>query len=194
MASFKYLVGEALVSAWVWDDVLENKTNRTKIEVTPIHENGKYGLSSAKKLLYDDSNGYYFIWNKQRVYVKDFLFETASNLAARIKNKEGHVFSDDLFATLLKDENVGFVTELPHYDSALGKGLEFVDTLCVPVVGPFGKLNWHHKVQIEPQDPLARLSNRGCTYYTSDMLKLIEDGDIQLVDKHLWKVEQTSKT
>ena len=119
LARYKLSNGKE-VQIFLWSDLLEPNPYREYVEVTPLYD-GKEGRTSKKQVC-TDKDGAYFIWNKEKIYIHNFIFETTKSLTGRIAVALGtddkwSVRDEDIWATMQKDtENVGFVVDLPAYD------------------------------------------------------------------------------
>lgn len=179
------------VKIFLWSDLLEKNPYRETVEVTPLYD-GKDGRTSKKKVLIDE-NGAHFIWNGEKVYIHNFMFEETQSLVNRINVAIGtddkwSIRDDDIWATMQKDtNNIGVVIDLPAYDFVMPQlGIGFTGdkeykVLCVLTEKQYTKDRWSYKITLECDCVELRKLIPSRNFYFSDFCSLIRDGHAEIV-------------
>ena len=174
--NYKYRCGDEIIRVWVWDDdfhtevsVTDNKTNRTYERTIRENENGKF-----------------FTWNRNKIYLDDWIRISMKELKDKIDRKEWCT-SDELCQAILTDgiDNVRFVVPLNTVSMrvlgiVLVDGNNFKDVLCKIHEEYLYEVRRNYKLQlisVEPTDDVVICRE----FYTADMLSLIQSGHIKIV-------------
>jgi len=174
--NYNYACGNEVIRVWVWNDdfhpevtVTDNKTKKT-----------------YDRTIREDEHGKFFTWNKNKIYLKDWIRTSMKELKEKIERNEW-VTSDDLCQAILSDgiENVKFLVPL-NIVSVRGFGISLLDgkktkdTVCRIEERYNREVKNNYKltlVPIEADDTVASSDD----YYTMDMISLIKDGYIKIV-------------
>ena len=191
------------LEVYMWGEFFDNNDFRKSADVTPIY-NGKRG-KECKKNLHKDSDGLYIMWDKQKIYLNNFSYDTVSvmskKIAECIEKKDRWLVSDDeICATFMKDtENVGLIIDMPTYDiinKQLGFGIigdNECTTLCVPTEKIYDKKEWFHKFTVECDCIKLREIIPSRNFYMSDFCSLLKSGHVKLVNKNEYIEEMKNK-
>lgn len=173
---YRYNCGNETIHVWVWNDdfhtdvcVTDNKTNK-----------------SYTRSIREDENGKFFTWNKNKIYVNDWIRTSMKELKEKIERGEW-VTSGELCQAILSDgiENVRFIVPLNTVSMhAFGIKLldceKFKDTLCKIEEQWNREVKQNYKLVVVPVEPDKTVSS-GMEFYTNDMLSLIQGGHIKIV-------------
>lgn len=184
------------LQVFMYSDLLDSKLLHRDIEVTAIY-NTKLGKPCNKKLFWDN-NEVYIIWNRKRIYLNQFDYDTVDIMSEKIDNyinNNGKYISDDeICATFLKDtDNLGLIVELPIYESAiLPLGIKFTGNtthkvLCVPTEKQYKKNNWYYKFTVECENTKYRDLFPSHHFYFSDFCSLLKSGHVKMVNRDAFK-------
>lgn len=166
------------------------------IEPYKAVEINKYGEDkSFFKTIYSDENGdRYFMYNKKRVYFKDYDRMSYDELMKRVE--AGYwVTSDDILATFLNTpiEDIVIEMDVPLYSTiSLSLGLAFtsgdtIRTICQPYLDKYKQNEWHYKMGFIPCNPELRKVCAARNYYFMDLAAMIRNGDVKLTTREAWK-------
>ena len=165
--TYKYKCGDEVIRVWVWDDdfhtdvsVSDNKTHK-----------------SYNRTIREDKNGKFFTWNKNKIYLNDWIRISMKELNERVERKEW-ITSDDLCQAILSDgiENVRFI--VPLRSGFLSK--EYKDVLCKIKEEYNREVKGNYKLVVVPVEPDMTVPSRD-EFYTMDMTELIREGIIKIV-------------
>nr|DAR20305.1 MAG TPA: hypothetical protein [Caudoviricetes sp.] len=131
----------------------------------------------------EDENGKFFTWNRNKIYLNDWIKISMKELKEKIKNGEW-ITSDDLCQAIMTDgiENVRFIVPL-NTTCGFGfflNGNEFKDTLCKVEERWNREIKQNYKIVLIPVEPDENIAS-SCDYYTIDFVSLIEKGYIKIV-------------
>lgn len=174
--NYKYRCGDEIIRVWAWDDdfhtevsVADNKTNRT-----------------YERTIREDENGKFFTWNRNKIYLDDWIRISMKELKDKIDRKEWCT-SDELCQAILTDgiDNVRFVVPLNTVSMRIlgivvADGNNFKDVLCKINEEYLYEVRRNYKLQlisVEPTDDVVICRE----FYTVDMLSLIQSGHIKIV-------------
>lgn len=169
--NYRYNCGDEVIRVGVWDNdlhatviVTDNKTKKAYIR--SIHE---------------DENGTFFTWNKNKIYLNDWIRTSMRELKERVNRKEW-ITSDDLCQAILSDgvDNVRFIIPLYTVSGGLGTSLKTKGTVCKIEERYNREVKNNYKLTVVPVDPDATVANRA-DYYTEDMASLIREGRIKII-------------
>lgn len=191
------------LEVFMWGEFFDNHDFRKVAEVTPIY--GNVRGKECKKNLHKDERGLYIIWDRNKVYLNDFHYDSASVMSKRIaeciEKKDRWLVSDDeICATFMKDTaNIGLIIDMPAYDivsKQLGFGLvgdNECTTLCVPTEKMYKKKDWFYKFTAECDCIKLREVIPYKHFYMSDFCSLLKSGHVKLVDKNEYIAEMQAK-
>ena len=171
--NYRYKCGNEVIRVWVWSDDFH-----TEVSVTDNKSNKTYN-----RTIREDENGKFFTWNKNKVYLKDWIRISMKELKEKIERKEW-VTSDDLCQAILSDgiDNVRFIVPL---NTVCGFGFfldgnEFKDTVCKIEERWNREVSHNYKLVVVPVEPDETVASSK-DFYTSDMILLIQSGHIKIV-------------
>lgn len=173
--NYNYKCGNEVIKVWVWNDNFHNDVtvgdNKTK--------------KSYRRTIRNDENGKFFTWNKNKIYLNDWIKTSMKELKDKIDNNVW-VTPDDLCQAILSDgvDNVRFIVPL---HTVLISGF-FVysdkteDTLCKIQERWNREVKNNYKITLVPVEPDETVESSR-DFYTCDMLSLIKDGYIKIITK-----------
>lgn len=173
---YKYKCGNKVVRVWVWNDDFH-----TEVTVTDNKTDKSYD-----RTIREDENGKFFTWNKNKIYLNDWIRTSMKELKEKIERKEW-VTSDDLCQAILSDgiENVRFIVPL-NTVSIRGFGISLFDTrkkkntVCKIEERWNQEVKNNYKLTFVPVEPDETVVNSDA-YYTMDLISLIKTGYIKIV-------------
>lgn len=174
--NYKYNCGNEVIRVWVWDDdsrtevsVMDNKTKKT-----------------YERTIREDEGGKFFTWNKNKIYLDNWIRITMKELKDKIDSKEWCT-SDELCQAILTDgvDNVRFIVPLNTismrvFGLSLADGNKFKDTLCKIKEEYLREVKRNYKLTLVPVESSEYTVNR-TDFYTDDMISLIRSGHIKIV-------------
>lgn len=171
--NYRYKCGNEVIRVWVWNDDFH-----TEVSVTDNKSNKSYD-----RTIREDENGKFFTWNKNKVYLNDWIRTSMKELKEKIERKEW-VTSDDLCQAILSDgiDNVRFIVPL---NTVCGFGFfldgnKFKDTVCKIEERWNREVSHNYKLVVVPVGPDETVASSR-DFYTSDMMSLIQSGHIRIV-------------
>ena len=174
--NYKYNCGEEIIRVWIWNDDFHT-------EVTVTDNKTK---KSFKRTIREDKNGKFFTWNKNKVYLKDWIKTSMKELKEKVEKKEW-ITSDDLCQAIISDgiENVKFLVPLNTvsvrgFGISLLNGDKFKDTVCRVEERYNREVKQNYKLSLIPIEPDETVANSR-DYYTSDFVSLIKEGIIKII-------------
>lgn len=173
--NYRYKCGNKEISVWVWNDDFH-----TEVTVTSSKDNKTYD-----RTIREDENGKFFTWDKNKIYLNDWIRTSMKELKEKVDKKEW-VTSDDLCQAILSDgiENVRFIVPL-NIVSARGFGISLLDgnktkeTVCKIEERYNRKVKQNYKLVVAPVETDETVANSS-DFYTSDMISLIRSGYIKI--------------
>ena len=154
--NYKYKCGAETISVWVWNDdfhtevsVVDNETKRT-----------------FDRTIREDENGKFFTWNKNKIYLNDWIRVTMKELRERCENGDW-ITSDEMCQVILSEgvENVRFLINDMEYKVEERWNRE---------------LKQNYKLILVPVLNNEKLYNEDL--YTMDMAAMLRSGDIKIVN------------
>ena len=173
---YKYHCGNETIRVWVWSDdfhttvtVISSKTG--KRHDRPIRE---------------DNKGTFFTWNKNKIYLNDWIRISMKELKERVE-KDEWITSDDLCQAILSDgiENVRLLIPF-NVIAARGFGITLFDGKKTKEVVCKIEERWNRKVlqnykltvvPVEPDETILSHDD----FYVMDMVSLIREGHIKIL-------------
>lgn len=161
---YKYKCGDETIRVFVWNDDFHNAVS---VEDMNTHK-------SYDRTIREDDNGKFFTWNKNKIYLNDWIGITMRDLKEKIE-KGKWVTSDDLCQAILTDgiENVRFIVPFQiAFDNEK-------DIVCKIEERFNREVKQNYKIILIPEK-----NETGVTYvdyYTSDFVSLIKSGYIKIV-------------
>lgn len=170
---YKYKCGNEIIRVFVWDDDFHNEVS---VEDTKTQK-------SYERTIREDENGKFFTWNRNKIYLNDWIKTSMKELKEKIKNGKW-VTSDDLCQAIMTDgiENVRFMVPL-NTTCGFGfflNGNEFKDTLCKVEERWNREIKQNYKIVLVPVEPDESIASSR-DYYTTDFVLLIKEGYIKIV-------------
>lgn len=172
---YKYKCGDEVIRVFVWS--LDDDFHK---EIT-VEDNKR--KRHYERTIRKDEKGKYFTWNKNKVYLNDWIRISIKELKKKVINGE-RISADELTQAILTEgiDNVRFIVPL-NTVSVTGfflNGNEFKSTLCKVVETPISKVATNYKITVMPVEADETVASSR-TFYTSDMASLIQDGHIRIV-------------
>lgn len=174
--NYRYKCGNKEISVWVWNDDFH-------IEVTVASSKDN---KTCDRTIREDENGKFFTWDKNKIYLNDWIRTSMKELKEKVDKKEW-LTSDDLCQAILSDgiENVRFIVPL-NIVSARGFGISLLDgnktkeTICKIEERYNREVKQNYKIVVVPAEPDETVANSS-DFYISDMISLIRSGYIKIV-------------
>ncbi len=171
--TYKYKCGNEVIRVFVWDNDFHNEVS---VEDTKTRK-------SYDRTIREDKNGKFFTWNRNKIYLNDWIKISMKELKDKIENGEW-VTSDDLCQAIMTDgiENVRFIVPL-NTTCGFGfllNGNEFKDTLCRVEERWNREVKQNYKIVLIPVEPDESIASSR-DYYTMDFLSLIKERYIKIV-------------
>ena len=141
-----------------------------------------YKYKCGNEIIREDENGKFFTWNRNKIYLNDWIKISMKELKEKIENGEW-ITSDDLCQAIMTDgiENVRFMVPL---NTTCGlfflNGNEFKDTLCKVEERWNREIKQNYKIVLIPEEPDDSVTSSR-DYYTTDFVSLIKEGHIKIV-------------
>lgn len=170
---YKYKCGNEIIRVFVWNDDFHNEVSVEDTKTQKLYD----------RTIREDENGKFFTWNRNKIYLNDWIKISMKELKEKIKNGEW-ITSDDLCQAIMTDgiENVRFIVPL-NTTCGFGfflNGNEFKDTLCKVEERWNREIKQNYKIVLIPVEPDESIAS-SCDYYTIDFVSLIEKGYIKIV-------------
>lgn len=168
---YKYKCGNEIIKVFVWNDDFHTEVT---IEDTKTHK-------SYDRTIREDKNGRFFTWNRNKIYLNDWIKISMKELKEKIE-KDEWITSDDLCQAIMTDgiENVRFMVPLNTTWGLFLNGNEFKDTLCKVEERWNREIKQNYKIVLIPEEPDDSVAS-SCDYYTMDFVSLIKEGVIKIV-------------
>lgn len=161
-----------IIRVWCWDTSYH--------DYVTIYTNER-GYDRAIR---EDGRGRFFTWNREKIYLKDWIRLSMKELKNKIDNLDW-VTSDDLTQAILTDgvENVRFECPLNPisvtFDNiALCNASEHINVLC-KISEKRYKVGKNYKITVIPVDENILVGAKD--YYIGDMIGLIQSGHIKII-------------
>lgn len=171
--TYRYKCGNEVIRVFVWNNDFHNEVS---VEDTKTRK-------SYDRTIREDKNGKFFTWNRNKIYLNDWIKISMKELKDKIENGEW-VTSDDLCQAIMTDgiENVRFIVPL-NTTCGFGfllNGNEFKDTLCRVEERWNREVKQNYKIVLIPVEPDESIASSR-DYYTMDFLSLIKERYIKIV-------------
>lgn len=171
--TYKYKCGNEIIRVFVWSDDFHNEVS---VEDTKTRK-------SYDRTIREDENGKFFTWNRNKIYLNDWIKISMKELKEKIENEEW-ITSDDLCQAIMTDgiENVRFIVPL-NTTCGFGfflNGNEFKNTLCRVEERWNREIKQNYKIVLVPVEPDESIASSR-DYYTMDFVSLIKEGHIKIV-------------
>lgn len=171
--TYKYKCGNEIIRVFVWNDDFHNEVS---VEDTKTRK-------SYDRTIREDENGKFFTWNRNKIYLDDWVKMSMKELKEKIENGEW-ITSDDLCQAIMTDgiENVRFIVPL-NTTCGFGfflNGNEFKNTLCRVEERWNREIKQNYKIVLVPVEPDESIASSR-DYYTMDFVSLIKSGHIKIV-------------
>lgn len=170
---YKYKCGNEIIRVFVWNDDFHNEVS---VEDTKTQK-------SYDRTIREDENGKFFTWNRNKIYLNDWIKISMKELKEKIENGE-RITSDNLCQAIMTDgiENVRFMVPL---NTTCGFGFfldgnKFKETLCKVEERWNREIKQNYKIVLIPVEPDESIASSR-DYYTIDFVSLIEEGYIKIV-------------
>lgn len=169
--NYRYNCGNEVVRVWVWDDDFH-----TEVTVTDNKTNKGY-----ERTIREDGNGKFFTWNKNKIYLNDWIRTSMKELKEKVDRKEW-VTSDDLCQAILSDgvENARFIVPMGLSLGFFVDGSRFKDVECKIEERRYRAVKENYKIVVVPVETDEEVASYE-DFYTTDMISLIKSGNIKIV-------------
>lgn len=170
---YKYKCGNEVIRVFVWNDDFHNEVS---VEDTKTQK-------SYDRTIREDENGKFFTWNRNKIYLNDWIKISMKELKEKIENGEW-ITSDDLCQAIMTDgvENVRFIAPM-NTRCGFGfflNGNEFKDILCKVEERWNREIKQNYKIVLIPVEMDESIASSR-DYYTMDFVSLIKEGYIKIV-------------
>lgn len=168
---YKYKCGKEIIKVFVWNDNFH-----TEVTIEDIKTQKSYD-----RTIREDKNGRFFTWNRNKIYLNDWIKISMKELKEKIE-KDEWITSDDLCQAIMTDgiENARFIVPLNTMCGLFLNGNEFKDTLCKVEERWNREIKQNYKIVLIPEEPDNSVAC-SCDYYTTDFVSLIKEGHIKIV-------------
>lgn len=169
---YKYKCGKEIIRVFIWGDDLHNEVS---VEDTKKQR-------SYERTIREDEKGKFFTWNRNKIYLHEWLKITMKELKEKIEKGEW-VTSDDLCQAIMTDgiDNVRFMVPLNTTGGFFFlNGNKFKDTLCKVEERWNREIKQNYKIVLIPEKPDDSVASSR-DYYTNDFVSLIQKGIVKIV-------------
>ena len=173
---YKYNCGNEVIRVWVWNDDFHTKVSVTDNKTKKTYE----------RTIREDECGKFFTWNKNKIYLDNWIRITMKELKDKIDSKEWCT-SDELCQAILTDgvDSVRFIVPMNIVSMrvlgiSFADGDKFKDTLCKIKNEYIHDVKHNYKLTLIPVEPSESIVSRR-EFYTDDMISLIQSGHIKIV-------------
>ena len=146
---YKYNCGNEVIRVWVWNDDFHTEVSVTDNKTKKIYE----------RTIREDECGKFFTWNKNKIYLDNWIRITMKELKDKIDSKEWCT-SDELCQAILTDgvDNVRFIVPLNTISMRvlglpLADGDNFNDVLCKINEEYLHDVKQNYKLTLIPVEP-----------------------------------------
>ena len=173
---YKYNCGNEAIRVWVWNDDFHTEVSVTDNKTKKTYE----------RTIREDEGGKFFTWNKNKIYLDNWIRITMKELKDKIDSKEWCTDSEFCQAILTDGvDNVRFIVPLNTismrvFGVSLADGNKFKDTLCNIKEEYLHEVKRNYKLTLVPVESSEYTVNR-TDFYTDDMISLIRSGHIKIV-------------
>lgn len=189
-----------ILSTYIWSELLFNP-NASYKEIEISFKDKKY-----KKELEEDSNGKFFIFEKEKIYLNNYLSKSFEEIWKSVKENPNNLKEEDLYWSLLNHfSSYYFLMDVNLNDYTKYK-LEMKDSevksICkLDLNGRYSKSDWQYKVSFKTNENTSMICSVRDLYF-SDFVSLIRNGSIlilskaetnQLYEKKLLKEKENKK-
>ena len=170
---YKYKCGNEVIKVFVWNNEFHSTVSVEDAKTRKSYE----------RTIREDENGKFFTWNRNKIYLNDWIKISMKELKEKIENGEW-ITSDDLCQAIMTDgiENARFIVPL-NTTCGFGfflNGNEFKDTLCKVEERWNRKIKQNYKIVLIPVESDESIASSR-DYYTMDFVSLIKSGHIKIV-------------
>ena len=172
-----------ILSTYIWSELLFNPDASYK-EIEISFKDKKY-----KKEIGEDFNGKFFIFKKEKIYLKNYLSKSFEEIWKSVKENPNNLKEEDLYWSLLNHfEDYYFLMDVNLNDYTKYK-LEMKDAIEVKSIckldlnGRYSKSDWQYKVSFKTNNENTSMICSVRDLYFSDFISLIRDGRILILSK-----------
>lgn len=157
--NYRYKCDNKIIKVWVWNDDFHTNVS--------VYDDKKG--KSFDRTIQNDEHGSFFTWDKNKIYLHDWVRSSMKELKERFKKNEW-ITSDELCQAIMSDgvEDVRFVV-FANDDKEI---------VCKIVEGFVRTVKENYKLRLVAIDENDK---RSFDYYTMDMVDLIKSGIIKIV-------------
>lgn len=190
-----------ILSTYIWSELLFNPDASYK-EIEISFKDKKY-----KKEIGEDFNGKFFIFKKEKIYLKNYLSKSFEEIWKSVKENPNNLKEEDLYWSLLNHfSSYYFLMDVNLNDYTKYK-LEMKDSevksICkLDLNGRYSKSDWQYKVSFKTNNENTSMICSVRDLYFSDFVSLIRNESIlilskaetnQLYEKNLLKEKENKK-
>lgn len=171
--TYKYKCGNEIIRVFVWNDDFHNEVSVEDMKTRKSYD----------RTIREDENGKFFTWNRNKIYLDDWIKTSMKELKEKVENGEC-ITSDDLCQAIMAD-GIGNVRFIAPLNTTCGFGFflngnEFKDTLCKVEERWNREVKQNYKIVLVPVEPDESIASSS-DYYTMDFVSLIKSGHIKIV-------------
>lgn len=172
-----------ILSTYIWSELLFNPDASYK-EIEISFKDKKY-----KKELEEDSNGKFFIFEKEKIYLKNYLSKSFEEIWKSVKENPNNLKEEDLYWSLLNhfssyyffmDVNLNDYTK---YKLEMKDAIEVKSICKLDLNGRYSKSDWQYKVSFKTNNENTSMICSIRDLYFSDFVSLIRNGSILILSK-----------
>lgn len=201
VAQYALSNGEIL-SAYIWSELLFNLDASYK-EIEISFKDKKY-----KKEIGEDFNGKFFIFKKEKIYLKNYLSKSFEEIWESVKENPNNLKEEDLYWSLLNHFSSYYffmdvnLNDYTRYKLKMKDSIEVKSICQLDLTGRYSKADWQYKVSFKINNENTSMLCSARDLYLSDFVSLIRDGNIlilskaevnQLYEKNLLKEQENKK-
>lgn len=163
--TYKYKCGNDIINVFVWSDDFH----------TDVAIYDKEAARSYDRTIREDKNGKFFTWNRNKIYLDDWIKISMLELKEKIERGEW-ITSEELCQAILTDgiDNARFIVP---FDTAYG----IKDTICKVEERFNREVKADYKLVLVPVTPNNDTVHE-MEYYTTDLVGLLRAGIVEIAD------------
>lgn len=172
-----------ILSTYIWSELLFNPDASYK-EIEISFKDKKY-----KKEIGEDFNGKFFIFKKEKIYLKNYLSKSFEEIWKSVKENPNNLKEEDLYWSLLNhfssyyffmDVNLNDYTK---YKLEMKDAIEVKSICKLDLNGRYSKSDWQYKVSFKTNNENTSMICSIRDLYFSDFVSLIRNGSILILSK-----------
>lgn len=153
-----------------------------KLEGREIDLDGRYITNLFHVDLLKDDNGFYFIYDDEKVYVNDYIYLSVKELINKIRYENINIY--EFISTLIREgDNVIVVEKIPRINDDLSGNINIKEVPCKLVDDKYKESLWLHHIEMIPIDEKERKIYGKSKYYVADLYFFIKTGYFKIYEK-----------